>query len=307
MKQLKDIVTVKAPGKLMLMGEHAVVYGYPCLVTAIDKYLTVKIQKLDKQDDFLDLPWGVDDRIVRETLSLFRRKYQVKQRIFLKTESSLTGYGLGSSSATIVATFTALCLLFSIKLAKKELFDLSFQVILSIQKRASGFDLASAIYGGTIIFNGKSKKVEHLTDQPLPLIVVYTGTKGDTQTMIDKVADLRKKQTQFSKNVFSQIGKLVEKGRVSLEKKDWRLLGEYFNQSQLLLKSLGISTRKIDRFIEVILETGAYGTKLSGAGGGDCIIALISDKNRIDVVNALKKAGGKVLDVKTGAEGVKEI
>ena len=82
-------------------------------------------------------------------------------------------------------------------------------------------------------------------------------------------------------------------------------LGKLMNRNQELLKELGVSTRLIDRLIKSALKAGAFGAKLSGAGGGDCIITLVDDLKRHKVEQALVKTGGVLVPVETGAEGVR--
>lgn len=303
---MKQIITVSVPGKIMLLGEHAVVYGYPCIVSSVDKYLKVTVEIAKSENDQVEIPKRMDDTLVKYALESFRNKYLVKQKIHIKTESEISGFGLGSSSATVVATVQSLADLFSIELSKSQLFELSYQIVTKSQPRASGFDIASCIWGGTILFTGENKKVELLSDNLLPILVIFSGKKGDTVGMVEKVAVLKKNEPEKTAEIFQSIAKIVEKGRMALSQKDWMGFGKLMNNNQELLKSLGVSNYKLDKLVEVYLKAGAYGAKISGAGGGDCIIAIAHAKNVKKIKETVKNNGGEVLNIKVGnTSGVK--
>jgi len=303
-----NIVTVRAPGKLMLLGEHAVVYGYHCIVTTVNRYLTVRIQKSSDRDIITVNPIG-DDRLVNAAIEKFRKKFDTSEHLQIETESDITGFGLGSSAAVLVAMIKGLGELFRVHLTNDVLFQLSYDALRSEQPRASGFDIASCIWGGTILFDGKSKYVTPLTVSLLPFVVSYSGVKANTIEMVEKVEKSRKSRKGKVKvdTIFSEIGELVVKGREVIVKNDWESLGELFNKNHSLLVQLGVNTEKIDTLIREARRAGAWGAKLSGAGGGDCIIALVPPDKKATVEKALMEAGGEVLDVKTGVGGAQRV
>ncbi len=303
---MKQIVTVSIPGKIMLLGEHAVVYGYPCIVSSVDKYLKVTVQIAQSKNDQVEIPKRMDDALVKYALESFRNKYLIKQRIHIKTESEISGFGLGSSSAAVVATVQSLTDLFSTPLSKSQLFELSYQIVTKSQPRASGFDIASCIWGGTILFTGENKNIEFLSNNLLPILVIFSGTKADTVNMVEKVAVLKKNEPEKTSEIFQSIAKIVEKGRIALVQKNWIAFGKLMNNNQELLQSLGVSNYKLDKLVEVCCKAGAYGAKISGAGGGDCIIAAVSGERIEDVTGSVKHYGGTVLNIKIGnTSGVK--
>lgn len=268
-------------GKLLLLGDHAVVYGRPCLVAAIDKFVTVKLK--NKQ--------GKESAFVAAARQLFEQKYgPVKQGFKIKGFSSQ--YGLGSSAAVTVAAAQACFKFKKIKVTKKQLFDFCYQVVKKVQGVGSGFDLAAAIYGGVVYFVTGGKKIERLAVKELPLVVGYGGTKADTATMIKKTAG------RITKKFLDESTVVVNQARKVIVKKNWPELGKLMNKNQTLLKTLDVSTPKLDRMIKAASDAGAYGAKLSGAGGGDCIIVLVSPNGRLAVERAIKQASGKIIKVK---------
>jgi mevalonate kinase len=320
----KKIIIVSAPGKLMLFGEHAVVYGKPCLVTAVDQRLYLSIQKTDTDDIRISAedvgiknfrlslnklgrvkyPGGL--RFVLTSIEEFLRKYKVRAGLKLIIKNSFSkSFGFGSSSAVTVCTARALAKVFDIKVSNKMLFDMCYKTVLRIQKVGSGFDLAAAIWGGTLYFVKGGKVINRVVRGKLPLVVGYSGVKADTVTLVNKVNLLRKRNPQIIDSIFNSIEKVVGHARVSLVGKRYKHLGELANINQGFLESLGVNTRILSNLLFAARQAGAYGAKLSGAGGGDCMIAFVDATSRRRVEIAIKKAGGTVLRVKTGAEGVR--
>ena len=304
---MKNKVTIKAPGKLMILGEHGVMYGYSCLATTVNKYLTVEASFSESGEDEIITPHSSDQTFIKQTLAYFRQEAERSNYFRIQTESEITGFGLGSSAATVVAMMKALNYLHQIKISDQKLFEICLQIILNVQKKASGFDVASCIYGGNIKFSGQSKKTEKISSFPLPLSVIFTGVKADTKTMIDQVAETRKQNPQKTDGIFKEIGRLVKGGQQAILEKNWQDLGKLMNQNQILLKELGVSTHGIDKLVDAALKNGAYGAKLSGAGGGDCIIVLSNEGEKSGIEDALKKTGGQIINLSTSVKGAKII
>ncbi len=299
-------VVSSAPGKLMIMGEHAVVYGYPCIVTAVEKRLFVEVEAISGSRDSIVTPQVKECRFLSESVNYFKEKFKIKQNLKITTRGDFSHrVGLGSSSAVTVATFNALANLFHITLSKKELFDLSYQVTLKIQKVGSGFDIAAAVYGGTQYFVTGGKMIQPLNLQRLSFVIGYSGIKADTPTLIRQVATKYEKDKKNTTSIFNKIKKLVDQGKDQLIKRDFEELGKLMTKNHLLLQKLGVSTKKLDQMVEVSINAGAWGAKLSGAGGGDCMIA-ITPPNKIEMVQAaIIKSDGEIIDTDVNAQGVK--
>jgi mevalonate kinase len=317
------MIKVSAPGKLMLFGEHAVVHGRPCIVTAVDARMRVFLKKRKDNKivvnipdlnlknyivstEDLDKPCKKEIKFVLTAIKNFFEKYQIKSGLEIETKSEFSmKFGLGSSSAVTVATIKGLSKLFGIKMRNKELFDLAYKTVLDIQKVGSGFDLAAAIYGGTLYFVTGGKVIKKIKIRNIPVIVGYTGIKADTATLVKMINRKLKKNPQKINKIFDEIGRIVNLAKVEIKDSNWKRVGELMNLNQDLLRELDVSSQELENLIKAALDSGAYGAKLSGAGGGDCMIAIGDEKNFSKIKMAMEKAGGKIIEMKIPAEGVK--
>lgn len=318
------IITISVPGKLMLMGEHAVVYGRPCIVTAVDKRMRITVELLDQpilqltapelnisqyQKSITEVGKG---KILQEVkfaeiaVRNFIDRYKVTSGLTIKTQSDFSSnFGFGSSSAVTVGIIKALAELFNIPLAPKDLFDLSYKTVLDVQGIGSGFDVAAAIYGGTIFFQNKGEVIEPLNAEELNLVIGYSGDKADTVAMVNSISQKRENYKEGIDKIFDNIGKLVYEGKMAIVDKDWERLGTLMDYNQNYLEDLGVSSDKLNLMITAAKKAGTYGAKLSGAGGGDCMIALVTSENQDTVSQAIERAGGQIIYAKVNAEGVR--
>ncbi len=316
-------ITVSAPGKLMLLGEHAVVYGKPCIVTAIDQRMhatvtltseplfhldapDVQVENYEKPMNILgegDIPKGA--KFVEQAVHNFLKKHPYSGGLTIRTFSDFHAqFGFGSSSASTVCVIGALAKLLNPSMEKKEIFDLSYQTVLDIQGKGSGFDIAAAVFGGTLFYVSPGTTIEPLDALELPLLIGYTGVKADTVTLINEVKKRAEKYPQDIERIYEEMASLAMRGREAVEKKDWKTLGELFDFNQGLLESLGVSSLKLALLIHSAREAGALGAKLSGAGKGDCMVALTEGNEKKSVIEALQ-THGQYIEIACHAEGLR--
>jgi mevalonate kinase len=316
-------IKISTPGKLMVFGEHAVVHGWPCIVAAVDRRFVVEVERLDRPEIVVEAP-GVGLKYYRKSLQDLGTKRVPKEVLFvetvvknffkqhkngglkIKTKNHFSSeFGFGSSAAVTVGLAKALHELFRLRISNQQLFDFCYQVVLEVQGLGSGFDIAAALYGGVLYFLTGGKMIKSLSVKNLPVVVGYTGVKADTPTLVRQVAELQRHHPIKVERIFKAIGRIVKQGEKTLLAGDWPEAGRLMNQDQELLDELGVSSLELDRLIEAARGAGAYGAKLSGAGGGDCMIALVGPSQRKEVEKAITKAGGEVLKVSLGAFGVR--
>lgn len=320
---MKNKIRVSAPGKLMLFGEHSVVYGRACIVTAVSQRMRVTIEATKSKEVELiasdvglrnfkasistpldKLPKGA--RFVFAAAKNFNDRYKGISGLRVKTHSDFSSqFGFGSSSSVTVCVVKALSVIFDIEIDNNMLFDICYKSVLDVQGVGSGFDIAAAIWGGTLYFVGGGKKIICISKKELPLLVGYTGIKADTTTLVKKVAFLKKSKPRIVDSIFRTIDFIVGDARRLIVKGNFEGLGELANINQGLLDSLGVNTTKLSDLIFAARSAGAYGAKLSGAGGGDCMIAFVPEGKKGPVARAIEEAGGKAISINNGAEGVR--
>lgn len=309
MVQKQSPISVSAPGKLLLFGEHAVVYGYPCIVSSVSDRLTVSIEESKKSGVDIQTPGVSDQRFIRASIAEFEKRFSITiDHCIISTFSEFSSsFGFGSSAAVTAATIKALALFTKKNIPLKDIFDISYAAVLSVQGVGSGFDIASSLYGGTILFEAGGKRID-----PIPVnmpghsfVVGYTGEKADTVAIVREVAEKRQKYIEKVDRIFTAIGDIVLQAKKALEEGDESRVGTLMNFNQEYLRDLGVSSEKLEALIAASKNAGALGAKLTGAGRGDCMIALVPDEKKSDVEGAIEKSGGTVLRVTLGADGVK--
>lgn len=321
-------VQVSAPGKLMLLGEHAVVHGRPCLVTAVDARLHMTLTAAPVDDVFtIEAPdVGVEGarrrmaeafaggqalargtRFIESSLALFRDQFGWSGGVHIRTRSDFAStLGLGSSSATVACTLYGLAALTGRALDPHTLFELGLEAIRRVQTLGSGFDLAAAIFGGTLLYqNAAPRRIERLDPPPLPLVVAYSGVKADTTTLVRDVGERLARRPGDVNAIFDVMGNLAMEGRDALVAGAWAHLGELMDMQHGLAHALGVDGAKLAALVFAARAAGAYGAKLSGAGGGDCVIALAAPERRAAVEAALEAAGGSIVRSAPHAPGVR--
>lgn len=324
---MPSTVHVSAPGKLMLLGEHAVVHGRPCLVTAMDSRLHMTLTRTGDDRFTIDAPdvgmSGVTGRLadafrdgralargtrfIESALHAFAGQIGLEGGVAITTRSDFSSQlGLGSSSATVACTLFGLARLQGVDLAPDRLFDLGLEAIRRVQGTGSGFDLAAAIFGGTLYYeNAAPRRIEPLDTPGLPLVAAYSGIKADTATYVGRVNARLAAHPAAVEHVFEAMRALVISGREALVQGNWARLGELLDMGHGLTHALGVDIPQTAALVFAAREAGACGAKLSGAGGGDCVIALATDDRRADVERALEAAGGTLVRVPPNAPGVR--
>lgn len=325
-------VTASAPGKVTLFGEHAVVYGEPALVMSINKriYVTVELRsdnnvKIVASD--LQLP-GVavtfaGDELVIETdygktlsaIAYLRSAIDVVSKqlgvfkgvnVYVRSEMPV-GAGLGTSAAVTVATVLAYSKMLGYDLEKKEIARLGWEVEKSVQGVASPMDTSITTFGGLIkvkLLGGNNYEVKELqTPTPLPIVIGYVEREARTKDLIMRVRNLKEKHPNLINMVIKTIGTLVEDAEKALMDNNLTLLGELMNINQGLLDALGVSNKRLNDLIYAARAAGALGSKITGAGGGGCVIAL-APNNQEAVEVAMKLSGGLTMKTSLGGRGV---
>jgi mevalonate kinase len=212
--------------------------------------------------------------------------------------------GLGSSSAVTVATVGVLAQWLGQTLSLQELFSEAKAVILQVQGLGSGADVAAAVFGGVIAYRTQPLLIQPFALQP-DLVLVYSGVKVPTRTVINIVAEKQRAQPARYQQLFADIDTCAKQAVTALSAKNWRELGVLMNQHQDLQAALGVSTPLLDELTsDLRRQTGIYGAKISGSGLGDCVVGLgVAAENLFPLNASQHQAGVKQIPVKISPVG----
>jgi mevalonate kinase len=290
-----------APGKIILFGEHAVVYGRHALVSAVNLRCYVEVRRSESGETTISSylgRTGLDFNVHPYVSYAIRRFSEIKSigGVDVRIESNIpVASGLGSSAAVSVATIAALNAEFNAGLEKEDIFEMAKQVEIDVQGRASGIDPFVSTYGGCWLFPEK-KKVKI----PFSFFLVNISEKS-TAEMVARVAELRERYPEVIEHIFDAIDEIVlEAFRIVRDDRNTGRIDELISINQSLLRAVGVSTPEIDSVIAE-LETQDFKAKITGAGGGGCIVGIAKSSGKS--LPDLSKY--KVLRVEHEMEGVR--
>ncbi|MFX1296533.1 MAG: mevalonate kinase, partial [Promethearchaeota archaeon] len=215
------------------------------------------------------------------------------------------GVGLGSSAAVAVATTAAINNLFELHLDTQEISRYAYEAEKITHFTPSGIDNTISTLGGAILY--KKGKINQIKIQfEIPLLIINSGTSHKTKTQVANVRNLYNEHPSIFKSIFQAIDAISLKVENILGSKKLEILGELLNYNQHLLRLIDVSTKELDSLIDLVKSHGAIGAKLTGAGGGGCIIALFkSFKAKNKCTSQLKSLDIEMFDTKISANGVK--
>ena len=295
-----------ASGKIILLGEHAVVYGRPALAAPIP--LAVEARVVDSTDTVLLIPrWGIEQRVppmsenpqgVTGILALLLERLDLASRaLTIEAFPNVPrAMGLGGSSALAVAVIRALSDHFKLDLSNERVNELAFECERAAHGTPSGVDNTIATYGSTLLFenNGSPSFQEVRPAGSVSIAIGISGKESLTATTVAQVRKAWERQPERYERIFDQIGDLTRAGTEALQDGAYQELGELMNLCQGYLNALQVSTPELEELIHIARRRGAVGAKLTGGGGGGSVIALCPD-GADDVVDAMQNSGFEAL------------
>ncbi|GAB4477455.1 MAG: mevalonate kinase [Anaerolineales bacterium] len=299
--------TAQAPAKIILFGEHAVVYGRPAIavpVTALHARAIVRADpraphgqvrlisaaiQLDALLDELE-PNHPLRRVVELTAQELGAAYIPACQITLQSTIPVAS-GLGSGAAISVAMIRALAAYLGKSLPDEAVSAIAYEVEKIHHGTPSGVDNTVITLRKAVFFvRGQSIEPLHIA-QPLTLLIADSGIPSPTALAVADVRAAWQQNPTYYEALFDQIGEIVWRARSLIEQGKTELLGELMNHNQSLLRELGVSSPELDDLIHVALSAGAFGAKLSGGGRGGNIIVLVNEANASSVAQALRAGG----------------
>ena len=324
-------VTFTAPGKVILFGEHAVVYGHPAIVMAINLRAQCTVSSSTNQEVTLELPNLHPENLfifdeVTETFiekdynatptrqdsfsyitKTILQQAKMKKSPYICVDSEIpSSVGLGSSAAVAVATSASLSAFMGLNFSLKEINEMSFKAEKITHGRPSGIDNSIATFGGIQYYKQKDFSKIEAANTPLYLVVVNSSIVRSTKKYVEHVAERVRSDPSKYKTVLQQIDDLTERARICLEKGEIPELGNLMNDNHKLLELLGVGNPTLSNLRKILEKNGSLGSKLTGAGGGGCVIGLFDEYNEADhAVIEIKKKGYQTFISDLSEKGVK--
>lgn len=277
----------RAGGKVILFGEHAVVYGKPAIAVGIDRGVRAvarptggpsRVRVVSSHSGDVESERALTtafERIVavtREALAVEGRT--LPQSIDVEIDAEIAhGAGLGCSAAMGVAVARAL----DSEARSAQIAERVMAWERVFHGNPSGIDAAVSAMGGCVYFRKGAPIERVLVRSPLTLVIGHSGVTSSTRDMVDLVARLRDRKPENTEKSFEAIETLVRNARLALEAGDLTAVGKLLDLNQMLLGGLMLSTPEIESMCALARAAGALGAKLTGAGGGGCVLALASD------------------------------
>jgi mevalonate kinase len=302
-------------GKVILFGEHFVVHGLPGIVSATEAKTDAEVSRAPKGITVTDQRTGskgyAEEKRHQQIESIQRMLKAIDMpadtAINIWIGGNLPGFsGLGASAASSVAIVRAISDEFNLKLSDKQVNEAAYEAEKAYAGNPSGIDNTAATYGGLMWFRknmaGEPDTVEHVKmKKPIEIVIGSTGKVANTKAMVEGVAQRKIQNPEKYDPLFKRAGELAKEGRSALEAGDLRLVGKLMNENHTLLEGIEVSSIELDLLVYVAREHGAFGAKLTGGGGGGCMVALTPGAELQErVAKAIEDKGFQVLRTKIG-------
>jgi len=285
------LATWSAPGKVFLFGEHAVVYGKPGIAMAIKPRVFVTVRKSRR-------PQRAKSPYIDGCFSAMG----VAGSVYINSQIPSSS-GLGSSAAVTVATLSAINDEFAVGKNREDIANMAFDIEKTVQKgRASPTDTTVSTYGGIVLISGGSRR--RLAPQNMYLVIGDSLVSHNTSKMVEQVADLKKQNPEIVDPILDAIEgvSLAAIHHLSNPKE----LGRYMNMNHALLDALGVGHPQLSRLVLASRSAGAFGAKITGAGGGGCMVALCAKQVRHRVAQAIQSCDARAIVTGIDTEGVRK-
>ncbi len=302
-----------APAKVILFGEHFVVYGSPAILASINRRIVVDARTIAENkvvirsdigvageygsSSFKATEGGMEAKATLDPLHNAITQVLVargkKKGIEIAISSSvLPGIGLGSSAAACVATVAAVNSLFQKKPSRQKICELAIKSERLIHKNSSGADCYVSTFGGLIYYSKARGFKEIKSKGALALVIASTGVRHSTGDLVAGVKKLKDRNESLFQSLAKQAADICAQAHGAIASGKCDKLGELMNENQAVLRQIGVSHYKVDDLIDICGKAGALGAKITGAGGGGAVIALAASRQDGGKIASRARAAG---------------
>ena len=281
-------------GKVILFGEHFVVYGPPAIASAIGSKTTAFVRRMETPgfhliDDRLEVPGYKAEKKEEQkksidNISTFFGIDPKKQGLEIKFAGDLVAAsGIGSSAASCAALSRALNDEFNLGFDNEKINTAAYEGEKGYHGTPSGIDNTAATYGGLIWFErnlkGGPNVIEKLKmKKPVEIVIANTGVTASTAKVVAEVRQRREEQPKKFDQIFENYKRLVVKARKALIENHLEKLGKLMDENQELLRQIEVSSTELENLINIAMNQGALGAKLTGTGKGGNMVVLTPGK-----------------------------
>ena len=290
-----------APGKIILFGEHAVVYGKPAIAIPVsgmratawsepgENGITINAMDVNKK-----IKLSTDNNqfsVLAQSILAITDRHEPNLTINL-TSKLPQGSGMGSSAATATAVCRALAGHLGVDLAANEISELVFEAEKIVHGTPSGIDNTVVAYEMPVYFIKGQNPETFEPGKLFRLVIGDTGIEASTKKTVANVKKAWQNEPGLMEGYFDEIEKITRNGKIAIENGNAEQVGELMDKNHELLNSIGVGHKILEELVEMAREKGALGAKLTGGGGGGNMVALAEDKKtQKKICEAITEAG----------------
>lgn len=308
---MSEWVTASAPGKFVILGEHSVVYGKPAVVLAVDRRFTCSIRRSTRNS--LN---GDSSSFNKQPHFRYLTRNTAQCYDYRSMSQIPPGSGMGSSAALSAAVALAIRKDGGMPQTEEDIALEAYGAEVFAQGNGSPMDASACVHGHGIGVNipgtedrhlwtvsrgGRTWNVSDLKVPNMTFVIGNTGIRAPTGPQVEKVRRFTQ-HSGFAKDIINEIAAVTLQGYNAIRRNDWTDLGDLMIKDHKLLSILGVSCKELNRLVNAALPY-SYGAKLTGSGGGGCMVALTDKPEK--VAEAIRSRGGTPYVVRTGVEGVR--